>query len=445
MMDTADPERSPSLPPARSLDGARTVDASPSLPELQAAAERGTPDDAYRFALALFDARRIEESQQWHLRAAEQGHADAQVRYARMRLYGFVGDEAPEAAIDWLLRAERAGHAEASELLAMIALGDVALPRDGRIEERLYAAMAASHPAALLAGAVHFGRKAHPHDQAICVDLLERATAAGSEQAAALLAERLLGGEGCEARPEVAEHLWRRLQARGLPRMPHFTVPAPIAAAGAPGRLDLEETLRTPPAHRLHEHPAVSIVDGLLSADECRLLVAAAAPYQRDSQTADLDTGIIAPNAERTSSETTFEPALENCAIRLVQLRMAAAAGCALVQAERLTVLRYRPGQEYRLHRDYLPPRTLDGDRPHAGNRLRTVCAYLNPVESGGATEFPTLGLRIDPRPGRALVFDNTDSDGTCIAHSAHAGTPVVAGEKWLATLWLRRLRYRSC
>ena len=145
----------------------------------------------------------------------------------------------------------------------------------------------------------------------------------------------------------------------------------------------------------------------------------------------------------RTSTEASFDPIMENTALRVAQLRMASAAGIDLPNAEQLTVLRYLPGQQYRPHRDYLPTGTLQMDRPHAGNRVRSICVYLNPVEAGGATEFPVPGLRIDPLPGRAVIFDNLTPTGGPDPDSLHAGTPVEAGEKWLATLWIRQGRYR--
>ena len=135
--------------------------------------------------------------------------------------------------------------------------------------------------------------------------------------------------------------------------------------------------------------------------------------------------------------------------MRLVQWRMAAAAGLELVEAEPLIVLRYAPGQEYKPHRDYLPPASIARDGPQAGNRRRTICAYLNPVAAGGATAFPVAGLQVEPQPGRAVVFDNlryddTSPQGRPDPDSLHAGMPVEAGEKWLATLWIRQGRYRA-
>lgn len=413
------------------------------LAELQTAAEAGSTEHAFALALALADARRMDDAQHWHQRAAEAGHVEAQIEYARMRLYGITGAPAPQTATQWLLRAEQAGHPLASDLLAQIALGGMALPRDGRINERLHRAVQANFPPALLTAAIHFGRKPHPDDQALCMQLLERAAGRGSAIAAMLLAERLAHGEGCDAQPEIAEDLWTQLTANGTERLPDFTLPPPVSGDVLPRQLLIEDALSPPAARVLSAQPRVSVIDRLFSADECRLLIACAQPHLHDSQTADPLTGVPHTLQVRTSSEASFDPLLENTALRVAQLRMAATAGIDLPNAEQLTVLRYLPGQQYRPHRDYLPPGTLQMDRPHAGNRIRTVCVYLNAVQAGGATEFPVPGLRIDPLPGRAVIFDNLAPDGSPDPDSLHAGTPVDAGEKWLATLWIRQGRYR--
>lgn len=414
-----------------------------SLAELQANAEAGSVEHAFALGLALADAQRVDEAERWHLRAAEAGHVEAQIEYARMRLYGIAGAPAPQTATQWLLRAEQAGHPLASDLLAQIALGGMALPRDGRINERLHRAVQANFPPALLTAAIHFGRKPHPDDQSLCMQLLERAAGRGSAVAAMLLAERLAHGEGCDAQPDVAEDLWAQLTANGALRLPEFTLPPPAGDSIAPRQLTIEDALSSPSMRPLSAQPRVSVIDRLFSADECRLLIACAQPHLHDSQTADPLTGVPYTLQVRTSTEASFDPIMENTALRVAQLRMACAAGIDLPNAEQLTVLRYLPGQQYRPHRDYLPTGTLQMDRPHAGNRIRTVCVYLNAVIDGGATEFPVPGLRIDPVPGRAVIFDNLTPTGNPDPDSLHAGTPVEAGEKWLATLWIRQGRYR--
>jgi prolyl 4-hydroxylase len=67
---------------------------------------------------------------------------------------------------------------------------------------------------------------------------------------------------------------------------------------------------------------------------------------------------------------------------------------------------------------------------------------YLNTVESGGETIFPTAGLTIRPRQGDALLFYNVYANGELDPESLHGSSPVLAGEKWVATKWVREAEY---
>lgn len=416
----------------------------PALTRLRLEAEHGSPQALYQLATALVSRQRVDEACMLHRRAAEAGLANAQIEYARMLMYGVGTEPDPEHAVEWLLRAEAAGSPIAGYFLALIALGGIALPHDGRSNERLLTAIQADYPPALRAAAIHFGRRADERDQTLCLQLLERGAGRGDIVAARLLAERLARGEGCPAQPRAAQDILQQLAAHGIGRLPASPAPLPATLPPiAPGTLALEEALRPVAVTPLSSAPRLAQVDGLLSADECRLLIASAQPSLQRSQTIDPDTGAPVPHALRTSSDSAFDPIVEDLALRLVQLRMAHAAGVALPQAEHLTVLRYAPGEEYRPHRDYRPPESLERDRPQAGNRLRTICVYLNTVEAGGETEFPVAGARIAPLPGRAVIFDNLHPDGRPDPDSLHAGLPVLRGEKWLATLWLRERTYR--
>ncbi len=64
---------------------------------------------------------------------------------------------------------------------------------------------------------------------------------------------------------------------------------------------------------------------------------------------------------------------------------------------------------------------------------------YLNTPESGGQTHFPLAGLSIAPKKGKAILFYNVDDLGHIDEMSLHAGRPVVDGEKWIITRWLRQ------
>ncbi|GAB3331948.1 hypothetical protein GCM10027359_02040 [Marilutibacter aestuarii] len=405
---------------------------------------RARADALHREATACVATRDLDTAAARYREAAALGHPGAQLELARMRLHGIDGPADAAEAVNWLQQAEAAGHPGAAYLLALVALGGTALPRDARINTRMMLAVQHRLPPALRAVAIHFGRKPDPADQTRCLQLLQAAADGGDVVAAQLLAERLARGEGCPVQLESAEALWAQLDPLGVPRLPSIEAAIPAQPEAAPGTLTLEDALSPPPTVALATTPRVGRVEALLSADECRLLVASAHPQLRRSMTVDPVTGAAVDHPIRSSSDASFDPLNEDFALRLVQLRIARAAGMELINAEQLIVLRYAPGQEYRPHRDYLPPSTLAADHPAAGNRRRTICVYLNAVEEGGATAFPRAGLSVSPVPGQAVVFDNLDASGKADPESLHAGEPVVAGEKWLATLWLRERPYRA-
>ena len=418
---------------------------SNDLGALRAAAASGAPDDLYRLATALVADLQMEEAFEAHSRAAAGGHVGSLIEQGRMLMYGVGTTVDIVRAVQAFEQAEAAGQPIAGYFLALIGLGNTAVPRDEKIGARLLAAVQVGHPPALRAAAIHFGRKPNLQDQSMALQLLDHAAGRGDAIAAHLLAERVRRGEGCPAQPEAAEQLKARLREGGFADLPEIiAVPAAPRRPTPPATLALDEVLDPPDAEVLREAPRIAQIDGLLSVDECRLLVASAQPMLRPSQVHSPDGNDVGRESLRTSSDAAFDPLLEDFSLRLVQLRLAAAAGLDLVHAEQLIVLRYAPGEEYRPHRDYLPAGSIERDGPQAGNRLRTICAYLNTPAEGGATEFPTAGVRVEPKAGRAVVFDNLDAEGRPEPMSLHAGLPVVRGEKWLATLWLRERPYRA-
>lgn len=419
------------------------------LSQLRQRSLGGTPDDLFQLANALAANGAMQQAGALYQRAAKAGHAQAQIAWARTLLHGIDHPVDVDAAIAALLDAEARGNVVAGYHLALIGVGGSALPFDARVSARVLAAVNAHYPPALRAAAIHFGRSADAGDQSLCIALLDQAAQAGDGVAALLLAERLALGEGCEPDPDAAAGLLGQLSARGFAPLPRIALPLPSGPPAPPRTLALEQVLCPPSPQVLSRSPNIAVVSQLLSADECRLLMVMSAPLLRRSRTLDPASGrpIADGSPEqqlRTSSDASHDPVLEDLALRLVQQRMATAAGVDLLNAEPLIVLRYQPGEQYRPHRDYLSPGSLQRDRPWAGNRARSVCAYLSPVASGGETDFPVAGVRVAPVPGTAVIFDNLAPDGHPDPRSLHAGLPVREGEKWLATLWLRERRYRS-
>jgi hypothetical protein len=425
------------------------TDTDPDLVRLRADAASAAPDALFRLGAALVARQQTEEAFAHYRRAAEAGHAYAQLELARMLLYGIDREVAPRAAVEWLQRAEQAGNALAGYYLALIALGDIVLERDySRIGQRLLDAARAGFNPARRALALYFGRMPGIAARRQSELLLAEAARAGDAVSAALLAARVEHGEiVTDAHYDLAP-LRALATAAGIPAFPASlraaAVEADPTAASAPLALDLAAAVQAPPAVLHRASPRIATIDGLLNAEECRYIIAVAAPGLKRASVVDPRTAGRMQHPIRTSFDATVAPLQEDFALRLLQLRMAAAIGIEFTDAEPLILLRYQPGEEYRPHRDYLPHETLQADRIEAGQRATTLCCYLGDVDSGGGTAFPEVGLVVEPRAGRAVAFRNIRDDGSPDPASLHAGQPVERGEKWVATLWLRQRRYRD-
>jgi prolyl 4-hydroxylase len=176
----------------------------------------------------------------------------------------------------------------------------------------------------------------------------------------------------------------------------------------------------------------ITLFSGFCTAAECAYLIATAEPLLTPSVVVDPRTGAHRPDRIRTSDTAFFPIVDENPAIHAINRRIAAASGTAPEQGEPLQVLRYAPGQEYRMHSDALPP------APGLNQRILTFLIYLNDDYDGGATAFETTGLALRPRAGDAVLFRNTTRDGRMDARMRHAGQPVTKGVKYLASRWIR-------
>lgn len=181
---------------------------------------------------------------------------------------------------------------------------------------------------------------------------------------------------------------------------------------------------------RLAEAPMVARYTGFLSESECKHIALTAADLLSPSTVVDPASGRQIQNPIRTSYEAVIGPTREDLVIRAINLRIAALSGTSVEQGESLTILRYTPGQQYRLHLD-----TIQGAK---NQRILTVLLYLNQGFEGGETVFPNLNLSITPKVGDAILFANVDSTGMPEQSSCHAGLPVKRGHKWLATRWIR-------
>lgn len=199
----------------------------------------------------------------------------------------------------------------------------------------------------------------------------------------------------------------------------------PLTAEGDPEALPERQTLST--------SPEVFLIPGLFTAAECDFLRAAAEPLFGPSVINDAS-GRQVRDPIRTSDGATFHWLIEDPAVHALNRRLAAASGTAFVQGEALQVLRYRPGQEYKPHLDFV--------RSSENQRQLTALVYLNADYEGGETCFLKTGLKVKGKKGDCIIFRSATPDRQPDPMSEHAGLPVTAGAKYLASRWIREKRW---
>lgn len=251
-----------------------------------------------------------------------------------------------------------------------------------------------------------------------------RASGWGEEVALSAMEETLQGF--------LAEHA----KAHGLPA----PVPVPDAdLADSPAWIDAGD-------RRVHvlmsmRSPRVIVFGGLLSEQECDAMIALAQPRMTRSETVETETGGSEVNEARTSRGMFFDRG-ENEVCSRVEQRIARLLDWPLENGEGLQVLHYLPGAEYRPHHDYFDPAKSGtaSITARGGQRVATIVMYLNSPDKGGGTTFPDVALEVAPIKGNAVFFSYDRPHPS--TKTLHGGAPVIAGEKWVATKWLREGRF---
>lgn len=189
--------------------------------------------------------------------------------------------------------------------------------------------------------------------------------------------------------------------------------------------------------------PVIALLDNLFSEEECDELIRLSRIKLQRSTIVDPTTGKHEVIDDR-SSFGTFFTLNENPFIAKLDRRIADVMHWPIENGEGLQILNYKVGGEYKTHFDYFPPED-PGSAAHiakGGQRVSTMVIYLNDVEQGGETIFPNVQLSVVPKKGSAVYFEYCNSLGQIDPQTLHGGTPVVAGEKWIATKWMRQQRY---
>lgn len=182
------------------------------------------------------------------------------------------------------------------------------------------------------------------------------------------------------------------------------------------------------------EEPLIVVLGNVLSEEECDELIRLSQDRLQRSKIGDSRE----INNLRTSNSMFFQES-ENEFISRIENRASQIMNIPIENGEGLQILNYQIGQEYKAHFDYFN----SGNKAVSNPRISTLVMYLNDVEQGGETIFPELNFSVCPQKGMAVYFEYFYNDQALNELTLHAGSPVVIGEKWAATQWMRRKQYR--
>ncbi len=278
-------------------------------------------------------------------------------------------------------------------------------------------------------------------DKGLVATLLRQAARRGDMTARYLLVRAGLRGEAYVGREDWS--VIKESLPQDMPLLEGRYANAPPIQPAQIDRAKLEAAMATvfaPDASitaSLSKAHDIRAVPRALTSMQCDYLIALSAPLMKPSKEV-ADSGSLHAGF-RTSDGAVILPAVMDMPLVQILFSLCAAAGVKPEQGEFLSLLRYRQGQEYRPHHDYLTEDEADYTQlARTGQRGLTMLTYLNEGYAGGETDFPDLDVRFKGSTGDALLFANTDKDGKPLLQSRHAGLAVESGEKWIASLWIR-------
>lgn len=193
------------------------------------------------------------------------------------------------------------------------------------------------------------------------------------------------------------------------------------------------------------QKPRAALLDGVLSIQECiDLIEYAQSKSVGRSGVVDRVSGTSVEHVARTSS-TVFLKKDETSLITKIENRLAELTQWPKSHGEGLQVLFYQVGQRYKPHFDWFDPQKPGGELQlkRGGQRVATTILYLANADRGGATTLASTRIKLQPRPGGAVFFNNLTIAGSPDKESLHGGDPVEEGLKVVATYWQRETEFQ--
>lgn len=193
-----------------------------------------------------------------------------------------------------------------------------------------------------------------------------------------------------------------------------------------------------PNANIISEKPIIFTVDNFISKEECEEVLRHNYKNISRAKVSSEEGGRISDVRTAYHKWFTFRDHI----FRVIGNRVSSYIGVSLRNSEKPSIIRYLPGEEYKAHYDAFDVTTKVGKKnaTKGGQRIWTCILYLSDVEEGGTTSFTKIDKTIYPEAGKLLVFSDINFNYPLKPDplTKHSGDPVIKGEKWICTLWIR-------
>ena len=194
-----------------------------------------------------------------------------------------------------------------------------------------------------------------------------------------------------------------------------------------------------------NKDPEILLIKNFLTHEECDHLITHGEPLlkastvcsedgdkvdeSRTSWTASIGKELMTENSKDSILQKIYERAAKFC-MRPVE------------NIEPIQMVRYKSGQFYNPHYDYLDT-SIDIYKKQVkinGQREITFFIYLNDVPDGvgGETYFPKLDKKIKGKKGDAVFWYNIKQNGDLDYQTLHGGNPITKGTKYGLNIWVR-------
>lgn len=190
-------------------------------------------------------------------------------------------------------------------------------------------------------------------------------------------------------------------------------------------------------------HAKIWVVENFITEEECDILVKhGGSRLRRATVAAEDGSSIVSENrkAQQASYNLNHETPSKDPLWPLYQRVMSVTnhhAGMHLEPEgqEDFTIIQYNVDDQYTPHCDG----TCDGSTHISGGRVATAVLYCRAAERGGGTTFTKSDIFVKPRSGMGTFFSYKGPDGRMDeGYTEHSGCPVLEGEKWITTVWMR-------